>query len=82
MTNIKLAIAVIVLAVMLGLTIKSNYTKSREIDSLKNSIAAYNKAQTQSVKTITKIQEKIKYVKEDCYHTDINSGIIDWVRNK
>ena len=82
MTNIKLFIAVIVLAVMLGLTIKSNYTKSREIDSLKNSITAYNKAQTESVKTITKIQEKIKYVKKDCYHTDINSDIIDWVRNK
>lgn len=82
MTNIKLFIVIIVLAVMLGLTIKSNYTKSREIDSLKNSIAAYNKAQTQSVKTITKIQEKIKYVKEDCYHTDINPDIIDWVRNK
>lgn len=82
MTNIKLFIAVIVLAVMLGLTIKSNYTKSREIDSLKNSITAYNKAQTESVKTITKIQEKIKYVKEDCYHTDINPDIIDWVRNK
>lgn len=81
MTSIKLAIAVVLLAIALGVTIKSNYAKSKEIDSLKDSIAAYNKAQTESVKTITKIQEKIKYVKEDCYHTDINPDIIDWVHH-
>ena len=62
-------IAIVLLAIALGVTINSNIEKNKEIKSLEDSIDAYNKAEKESVKTITKIREVVKNVKEpcDCY---------------
>lgn len=70
------------LATALGFSIKSNLEMKKDYKELQQTVANANKADEQAVKTITKIQEKIKYVKEDCYHVDINSDIIDRVRGK
>lgn len=75
-------IAFIAMAITLGFFIKSNLEIKKDYKELQQTIANTNKADEQAVKTITKIQEKIKYVKEDCYHIDINSDIIDRVRGK
>jgi len=53
-----------------------------EITSLQLTLKGYNESQVVATKTITKIQEKIKYVKEDCYNKPINDSIIEFVRNR
>ena len=75
-------VAFIAMAIALGFSIKSNLEMKKDYKELQQTIANANKADQEAVKTITKIQEKIKYVKEDCYHVDINSDIIDRVRGK
>lgn len=71
-------IAIVILAVLLGFTFKSNIEKSKAIATLEDSIDAYNKAQEKSVKTITQIREVVKYVKDpcDCYNQPIPDDII------
>lgn len=71
-------IAIVLLAIALGVTINSNIEKNKEIKSLEDSIDAYNKAEKESVKTITKIREVIKNVKEpcDCYNQPIPIDIL------
>lgn len=77
-------IAIVLLAVALGVTIKSNIEKGNEIEDLKESITAYNKAEQESVKTITKIREVVKNVKEpcDCYNQKIPEEILKYVQGK
>jgi len=82
MTKLTLYIAVISLAIALGVSLKTVFEMKKDYKELQQTIANTNKAENKAVKTITKIQEKIKYVKEDCYHIDINSDIIDRVRGK
>lgn len=82
MHKITLYIAVIGLAIAVGVLLKSNLEMKKDYRELQQTVANANKAEEKSAKTITKIQEKIKYVKEDCYHLDINSDIIDRVRGK
>lgn len=76
-------IAIILLAIALGVTAKSNIEKSNKIETLENSIEAYNKAQEKSVKTITQIREVVKNVKEpcDCYNQPIPDEILKYVRS-
>lgn len=82
MHKLTLYIAVISLAIALGVSLKTVFDMKKDYKELQQTVANANKAENKAVKTITKIQEKIKYVKEDCYHTDINSDIIDRVRGK
>lgn len=82
MHKLTLYIAVIVLAAALGVSLKTVFEIKKDYKELQQTVANANKADQEAVKTITKIQEKIKYVKEDCYHVDINSDIIDRVRGK
>lgn len=82
MHKLTLYIAVISLAIALGVSLKTVFEMKKDYKELQQTIANANKAENKAVKTITKIQEKIKYVKEDCYHIDINSDIIDRVRGK
>lgn len=82
MHKLALYIAVIALAIAVGVLLKSNLEMKKDYKELQQTIANANKADQEAVKTITKIQEKMKYVKEDCYHIDINSDIIDRVRGK
>lgn len=56
-------IVIVILAVLLGFTFKSNIEKSKEIATLEDSIDAYNKAQEKSVKTITQIREVVNMLK-------------------
>lgn len=71
-------IAIVLLAIALGVTIKSNVERGNEIEDLKESITTYNKAEQESVKTITKIREVIKNVKEpcDCYNQPMPDDVI------
>lgn len=82
MHKLYVTLLVLGLAIALGFSIKSNLEMKKDYKELQQTIANANKADKEAVKTITKIQEKIKYVKEDCYHVDINSDIIDRVRGK
>lgn len=76
MNNMYLFIAVMVLAILLGITVKESMEKSDKIKELEESITAYNKAQTQTVKTVTKIREVVKNVNEDCYNTVISDDVL------
>lgn len=51
-------------------------------DSLITSIKEFNNAQVVAGNTITKIQEKVKYIKSDCncYNLPIDDSIVKWVR--
>lgn len=71
-------IAIILLAIALGITVKSNIERGNEIEELKESITAYNKAEKESIKTITKIREVVKNVKEpcDCYNQSLPDDVI------
>lgn len=71
-------IVIVLLAIALGITIKSNIERGNEIEDLKESITTYNKAEQESVKTITKIREVIKNVKEpcDCYNQPLPDDVI------
>lgn len=82
MNDIKYFIAIIILAIALGVTVKGSYERDKEIKSLKNSITAYNEAEKESIKTITKVREVIKNVKEpcDCYHQSLPEEILKYVR--
>lgn len=81
MNNAYLFIAVIVLGILLGLSVKGNMEKSNRINELEESITAYNKAQTQTVKTVTKIREVVKNVNEDCYNTVISDDVLKLLHN-
>lgn len=82
MNKLTLYITVISLAIALGVSLKTVFEMKKDYKELQQTIANTNKAENKAIKTITKVQEKIKYVKEDCYHTGINSDIIDRVRGK
>lgn len=64
--------------VLLGIVVKDNFDKRHEINELKDSITAFNKAEQKSIKTITKVREVIKNVKEpcDCYNQPLPDDII------
>lgn len=51
-------------------------------DNLITSIKEFNNAQVVAGNTITKIQEKVKYIKSDCncYNLPIDDSIVKWVR--
>lgn len=77
-------LAIILLAIALGVTVKSNIERGNEIEALKESITAYNKAEQESVKTITKIREVIKNVEEpcDCYNQPMPDAVIKLLRKQ
>lgn len=74
----KAYIALAISLVLLGVVIKSNFSLRNEIGELKNSIAAYNKAEQKSIKTITKIREVVK--NEDCYNQRMPDDVIKLLR--
>ena len=74
----KAYIALAISLVLLGIVIKSNFSLRNEIGELKNSIAAYNKAEQKSIKTITKIREVVK--NEDCYNQRMPDDVIKLLR--
>ena len=82
MSKVYTIILILGLAIAVGVLFKSNLEMKKDYKELQQTVANANKADQEAVKTITKIQEKIKYVKEDCYHVNINSDIIDRVRSK
>lgn len=82
MHKVYVTLLILGLAIAVGVLLKSNLEMKKDYRELQQTVANANKAEEKSAKTITKIQEKIKYVKEDCYHLDINSDIIDRVRGK
>lgn len=82
MHRVYVTLLILGLAIAVGVLLKSNLEMKKDYRELQQTVANANKAEEKSAKTITKIQEKIKYVKEDCYHLDINPDIIDRVRGK
>ena len=76
-------IACVLLAIALGWSIKSGIELKQQYKQLQQSIVTFNKANQESVKTITEIREKVKYVKEpcDCYNTSIPDAIINRVHH-
>lgn len=74
---------VIVLAVLLGYSVKSTMDIKEEFNNFKKSVVAFNQANKRSAEVITEIREKIKYVKEDCncYNANIPGVILDRVRH-
>lgn len=74
----KAYIALAISLVLLGVVIKSNFSLRNEIGELKDSIAAYNKAEQKSIKTITKIREVVK--NEDCYNQRMPDDVIKLLR--
>lgn len=84
MTTTKLLIVIAILASLLGFVVKDNFEKRSEINDLKDSITAYNKAEEKSIKTITEIREVIKNVEEpcDCYNQKIPEEILKYVQGK
>lgn len=68
---LKLYMIIVILLAAVSMLWKSNI-------ELRESVVTYNKADKQSVKTITKIREVIKNVKEDCdcYNTAIPDGVV------
>lgn len=79
MTTTKLLIVLAILATMFGCVVKDNFDKRAEISDLKESITAYNKAEQESVKTITKLREVIKNVEEpcDCYNQPLPDAVLE-----
>ena len=78
----KAYIALAVVLVLLGIVVKDNFDKRHEINELKDSITAFNKAQEKSVKTITKVNKTLEKVVEpcDCYHQRLPKEILEEVR--
>ncbi len=74
----KAYIALAISLVLLGVVIKSNFSLRNEIGELKDSIAAYNKAEQKSIKTITKIREVVK--NEDCYNQRMPDDVLKLLR--
>jgi len=83
MSRIYPYIACILLAIALGWSIKSHIETKQNFKRLQNSVIAFNKANQESVKVITEIREKIKYVKDpcNCYNVNIPDAIIDRVHH-
>ena len=75
-------VLVIVLAVLLGMSVKATMDTKKDFKEFKKSIVAFNQANKKSAEVITEIREKIKYVKEDCncYNANIPDAILDRVR--
>lgn len=75
-------ILVVVLAVLLGYSVKAMMETKEEFNNFKKSVIAFNQANKRSAEVITEIREKIKYVKEDCncYNANIPNAILDRVR--
>lgn len=82
MHRVYVTLLILGLAISVGVLLKSNLEMKKDYRELQQTVANANKAEEKSAKTITKIQEKVKYVKEDCYHLDITPDIIDRVRGK
>ena len=74
----KAYIALAISLVLLGIVIKSNFSLRNEIGELKDSMAAYNKAEQKSIKTITKIREVVK--NEDCYNQRMPDDVLKLLR--
>lgn len=76
-------ILVIVLAVLLGYSVKATMGVKEDFKKFKQSVVAFNQANQKSAEVITEIREKIKYVKEDCncYNANIPDAILDRVRH-
>lgn len=74
----KAYIGLAIALVLLGIVVKDNFDKRHEINELKDSIAAFNRAEQKSIKTITKVREVIKNVKEpcDCYNQPLPDDVI------
>ena len=86
---ITLSVIIIVLAIVCRFLFSqvNSLKEDNAVLQLKNenltaSINNYNESQRKASETITKIQEKIKYVEKDCncYNMSIDSEIVDWVR--
>lgn len=78
----KAYIGLAIALVLLGIVVKDNLNVRQELIDVKASITAYNKAEEKSIKTITKIREVVKNVKEpcDCYHQQLPKEILEEVR--
>jgi hypothetical protein len=83
MSRIYPYIACLLLAIALGWSIKSHIEMKQQYKKLQYSVIAFNKANQESVKVITEIREKIKYVKDpcNCYNVRIPDAIIDRVHH-
>lgn len=75
-------IVLAIVLVLLGVVLQDNFDKRHEINELKDSITAFNKAQEKSVKTITKVNKVLEKVIEpcDCYHQQLPKEILKEVR--
>ncbi|MBQ9737903.1 MAG: hypothetical protein IJV75_00100 [Alphaproteobacteria bacterium] len=91
MKYIILILSVIVIILAVGCRFLFSEVTSLKEDNaalrLKNegltaSINDFNDSQKTASQTITKIQEKIKYVEKDCncYYMPIDDNIVEWVR--
>lgn len=86
--EMKILISVTIILFICCLVFLSNWISTRqqikslekEMNNLQLSLKQYNDSQDVATKTIVKIQEKIKYVKEDCYNQPISNDIIEFVR--
>ena len=74
----KTYIALAIILVLLGIVVKDNFDKRHEINELKDSNTSFNNAEQKSIKTITKVREVIKNVKEpcDCYNQPLPDDVI------
>lgn len=77
-------IVLAIVLVLLGIVLQDNYQQRKEVASLRDSITSYNKAQAKSVKTITKIREVYKNVKEpcDCYNQPLPDDVIKFLHKQ
>ena len=75
-------ILVVVLAILLGMSVKAMMETKEEFNNFKKSVIAFNQANKKSAEVITEIREKIKYVKEDCdcYNRPIPYVVLDRVQ--
>ena len=82
MRKLYVVLLILVLAITVGVLFKSNLELRKSNKELQQTVAKANKADQKAVKTITKIQEKIKYVKEDCdcFHRNIPEEILKDIR--
>ena len=78
----KVWIALAIALVLLGVSIRNNFSLRQEIGTLKDSIKAYNEAQEKSVKTIVKVNQTLSKIEEpcDCYHQRLPKEILKDVR--
>ena len=70
----KAYIALAIALVLLGVSIRNNFSLRQEIGTLKDSIKAYNEAEQKSIKTIIKVREITK--DEDCYNMPLPNDVI------